>query len=390
MSLYEQYFSDINKKFMYDMLCNIFIQENNINIESEENYKKYIDTMEGIFNDRDYEDISDINKELLDHNLRIFRDEYVNKDAFSIQESLEEVMKKRDEEVNNVRVMNDKLESSSNVQDILLKNTVSTNISDIIDIGKNDKDDKDDKGDKDYKDDIGELIDDIDQRDKIKTEEIIKKESYIINSSNRMNTNSSRYNYQIELSKEGIDSRKIRGISRLIIPIEDNYIFSIPILKINIKEIDLSIYLQQKELIKNKFNSVAIYEPIEDHSIEEVDTDRLTIDIRDISGIEYKSYDILKINILEVKDDIVIFTCSNIDKSNYRVNDIIRILNNHTNSFDIILLNLLVKPMKIKAIRDNMIFCRLSTKYGEYLFNDIDMKILNISNQHLLYINQSS
>ena len=43
MSLYEQYFSDINKKFMYDMLCNIFIQENNINIESEENYKKYID-----------------------------------------------------------------------------------------------------------------------------------------------------------------------------------------------------------------------------------------------------------------------------------------------------------------------------------------------------------
>ena len=45
MSLYEQYFSDINKKFMYDMLCNIFIQENNINIESEENYKKYIDTM---------------------------------------------------------------------------------------------------------------------------------------------------------------------------------------------------------------------------------------------------------------------------------------------------------------------------------------------------------
>ena len=47
---------------MYDMLCNIFIQENNINIESEENYKKYIDTMEGIFNDRDYEDISDINK----------------------------------------------------------------------------------------------------------------------------------------------------------------------------------------------------------------------------------------------------------------------------------------------------------------------------------------
>ena len=197
MSLYEQYFSDINKKFMYDMLCNIFIQENNINIESEENYKKYIDTMEGIFNDRDYEDISDINKELLDHNLRIFRDEYVNKDAFSIQESLEEVMKKRDEEVNNVRVMNDKLESSSNVQDILLKNTVSTNISDIIDIGKNDKDDKDDKGDKDYKDykdDIGELIDDIDQRDKIKTEEIIKKESYIINSSNRMNTNSSRYN----------------------------------------------------------------------------------------------------------------------------------------------------------------------------------------------------
>ena len=46
--------------------------------------------------------------------------------------------------------------------------------------------------------------------------------------------------------------------------------------------------------------------------------------------------------------------------------------------------------MKIKAIRDNMIFCRLSTKYGEYLFNDIDMKILNISNQHLLYINQSS
>ena len=49
-------------------------------------------------------------------------------------------------------------------------------------------------------------------------------------SNKRTSINSSRYNYSVDLSKCGIDPQKLHSLSRIIIPIENNYIFSLPIL----------------------------------------------------------------------------------------------------------------------------------------------------------------
>ena len=54
------------------------------------------------------------------------------------------------------------------------------------------------------------------------------------------------------------------------------------------------------------------------------------------------------------------------------------------------LVDILSVPMQINAIKDNIIFCKLNGKYNDNIFNDIDMKILNMSNQNLLIFNQYS
>lgn len=54
------------------------------------------------------------------------------------------------------------------------------------------------------------------------------------------------------------------------------------------------------------------------------------------------------------------------------------------------LIELLSNPLKIKAIKDNMIFCKVDGEHPDKIFNNIDMKILNISNQNMIYFNQYS
>ena len=84
----------------------------------------------------------------------------------------------------------------------------------------------------------------------------------------------------------------------------------------------------------------------------------------------------------------MILTCSHINKSDYHVNDHIKIIN--INSYNMDLVDILSVPMQINAIKDNIIFCKLNGKYNDNIFNDIDMKILNMSNQNLLIFNQYS
>ena len=64
----------------------------------------------------------------------------------------------------------------------------------------------------------------------------------------------------------------------------------------------MDVCLQQKDIIQNEFNSVGIYEPIENIIFNIIfPLRRLSIDIRDISNVKYSSNDILKINIMEIK-----------------------------------------------------------------------------------------
>ena len=151
----------------------------------------------------------------------------------------------------------------------------------------------------------------------------------------------------------------------------------------------MDVCLQQKDIIQNEFNSVGVYEPIENIIFNiTFPLRRLSIDIRDISNVKYSSNDILKINIMEIKKNVIIFTCSKIDTRNFKVKDMIKIINIQT--YDMYIIELLSNPLKIKAIKDNMIFCKIDGEHQDKVYNNIDMKILNISNQNMIYFNQYS
>jgi hypothetical protein len=108
-----------------------------------------------------------------------------------------------------------------------------------------------------------------------------------------------------------------------------------------------------------------------------------------MSNVKFSTNDILKINIMEVKKNILIFTCSKIDMRNFKMKDMIKIINIQT--YDMYIIELLSNPLKIKAIKDNMIFCHASEgDHPDRVFTNIDMKILNISNQNMIYFNQYS
>ena len=49
-----------------------------------------------------------------------------------------------------------------------------------------------------------------------------------------------------------------------------------------------------------------------------------------------------------------------------------------------------IRNLSAQAIKDNLIFCKVDGDHSDRVFNNIDMKILNISNQNLIYFNQYS
>ena len=167
----------------------------------------------------------------------------------------------------------------------------------------------------------------------------------------------------------------------MIIPIEDNYIFTLPILFLNIKELDYDITMELDHIIEKESRKFGYYNTIEKKKIKEKDVDRITIDIRDISETKYEWVDIAKVNIISLKNNEIHFTCTNIEKNNFLVNDYIKIINNYTRDF-----NNITYPLKIKNIEKNIIICDYKCNKPK-TFTNIDMKLLNTSNQNIIFFN---
>ena len=145
--------------------------------------------------------------------------------------------------------------------------------------------------------------------------------------------------------------------------------------------------LQQKEIITNEYNTVGIYEPIENIIFNiSYPLRKLSIDIRDISNVKYSSNDIFKNKYYGNKKEYSNFHMFKNRSKDFKTNDTIKIINIQT--YDMQLVELLSNPLKIKAIKENMVFCKMDDSYSDKVFNNIDMKILNISNQNMIYFNQ--
>lgn len=154
-------------------------------------------------------------------------------------------------------------------------------------------------------------------------------------------------------------------------------------MKLSIPELNYSSFMKQVEILDNKNNKVGIYEPIQDNPIIQTNTTKITIDIRDITETKYVSNDILKVNILEIINNIVVFTCPDINMNNFKEKDNIKIINNFTKELS----EIFKYPLMIKRISDNKIFCKLLEPCPDKTYNNMDMKLLNISNQNVLFFN---
>lgn len=390
MSIYEQYHSNLNRDYMFNLVKEILKSEDNIIINnSTEELENFNKVLEDIFNNNNAESIAELNKILLDDQLKYYRDKYnhnqvdaISNNVDGIPKTLQELVNERELEQQNLK----KVDFSSSNSNTLNIDNVPSNSNNIF---LEDRVENINKGTP-----LNDLLNDPKENIDIQTDDIVEpvkdeeSNTRIINISSyeRTNINSSRYNYKVDLEKKNIKSEELQKISRLIIPIEDNYIFTIPILKLNIPELEYdNVYMHQTELITNNKNSIAIYEPIKDIFINKKGINKITIDIRDITDTKYDSYDIQKINIIEIMDNVIIFTCSNINYNNFKINDSIKVINTYNFTAD--LMNLLRSPFSIQRIVDNQIFCRLPYNTVDSIYNNIDMKILNMSNQNVLFFN---
>lgn len=386
MSLYDQFHSDINKKFMYDMIKGVIQKEINFDISKDpENYNIYLSTFTKIFEENNVEEIEEMNRFLLDYNLTIFSDKINSRkpERPIVKDDFEKLLQEREQQDLTTTLLtkdiNKPIENESQLMSnprIVMEKQEEipqipyTPINEFIKFQNNH---------------ISEVSPNIDDR-QIKEEEEIRK--LTINSSKRTNINSSRYNYKIDLEKLNIEIHELKRLNQLILPIEDNYIFSIPILIINIPELNYSQHMQQEKIIEGINRKYGIYKPIGEDTIKtkKMKGSKITLDIRDISEKKYTSPDILKVNIIEFKNGRIFFTCSLIHKLDYQVGDFIKVINNNSHNQ---LFHIFQEPLKIKKLHDNILICeyRGLEDIENNIFTNIDMKIMNTSNQNILYFN---
>ena len=387
MSLYDKYHSDINMNYMYDLISQIIQKDTGEDISNNDEFKKiFSDNAKQIFNEVNSDVLEEINKVLLDKHILQFTnliqlkkpvvqalDENVNMtDRYNdlIQSRNIPLMETKDnsEQTNNLEPLNNGNPFLSLQQ--TNPDNVNVNLVEKLPIIEEESP-------------VSELIEDIHSTPKSidSISEPIKYPQYKVISSKRSNIQSSRFHYIYNLLKNNIKSSELKHISKIVIPVEENYIFSSPILFLQIKELNFSSSFELDHIIDDDKKKYGYYKSLEDNTIElNTDIEKITIDIRDVSETRYDKIDIAKVNVIEIKDSEIKFTCTNIEENNYSEGEYIKIINNYTKSLK---LNV---PLKILRIEGNKIICPYESKITKKI-TDVDMKLLNTSNQNIIYFN---
>ena len=388
MSLYDKYNSEININYIYDLLSNILKKNTGEDIINNVDLKKiFIKNSQQIFNEVNTDEITVINKILLDRHIneftKIIQDKKKSLNVIIENESVDdrynELIQSRNTPLNNnyTENFNDTINDTKN--ELKPMNNPFENITNTISEEIEDKPlDSPIKEEPIKEEPIKEITN---ESNLINIPKEIKYPEYKVLSSKRSNIQSSRYNYTYNLVKNNIKSSEIKTVSKIMIPLEDNYIFSLPILFLKIKELDIDLTFQLDNVIESNQRKFGYYKSIEDKKINKDDLERITIDIRDVSETRYDKVDIAKVNILEIKHSEIQFTCSNIEENNFLVNDYIKVINNYTKGFK------MNYPLKIERIEKNIIICLYDNDKQSKKYSDVDMKLLNTSNQNIIYFN---
>lgn len=376
MSLYDKYHSNINIDYIWNILSQLVYKETNEDIKENNDYKQiFIENSKNIFKKVNSDELSELNKILLDESVLEFTNKIKLKSNTNISTKIDENSTIQDKYNHMIQSRNTPLMKPNDDNDLNFPLNNGNPFSNMIENINNNN--------QPY------TIQEVPIQSEIVSTNIIEnatiKEEIIypkikISSNKRTNIQSSRYNYDINLNKNNIKSSELKFIDKILIPIEDNYIFSSPILHLNIKELNLNFSFELDHILDKNGREYGYYIPLEKHLIElNQDIEKLSIDIRDISETKYENIDIAKVNIIQINKTDIVFTCTNVN-GNFLVNDYIKIINNYTKNFK------LNYPLKIKSIVGNNITCDYNSNISKKL-TDVDMKLLNTSNQNIIYFN---
>ena len=353
MSLYEKYNSQINIDHMFNVTSDVLKNQCNIDITSiPQSKENFVQKMKDIFDTHNVDELTDLNKILLEYHVDYYmKKEKVTENNDDVNQSFSELVEERSKN----KIIT--LKGNKNEKAYIEGTQPLQQEQPIIQ--------KPHQGPSN----LSKPLQDI---------EYIQ---ITAQSKERKNIVASRYNFIYEND----DSINIHHVSRILLPIEDNYIFTSPIISLRIPELEHKLHLEKKNVLTNGIRKYGIYEPFEIHDIKKKEVSKITIDIRDFNDIEYKKNDTLRINMVDIVKDIIKLTCSTIYKGDFQENDYIYIINNGDIKHDSLFISV---PLKISIIKENIIYCRLPTITENISLNDIDMSILNLSNQTVVYFNK--
>ena len=388
----ENFFSEINRDFVFGQIKDIIMSNHSVNILLDEEYKNIFNkNIHEIYNKSDNEimNLDQLNNKLIISTIKLYQDKIKksndNKfnDKLSIDSEYDKINKLRQDDnlyFKKPGVQENKQISLIDSPELNFDNLENYNDSNItylsnksIDMKPPDLNNIDNNN--------NTKLSDLNNNNKdVKIKRENKKNMKII-SSYRYDDQSSRYNYKIDIKSNNIKFNNNK-IEKMVIPIEENYIFSLPIIFLKIKELKLNISMKLEDTINNNHRLYGIYYPIENYNIKSCDNDIITINITDVSETIHNNIDILSIYKLEIiNNKIILYNKFIINE--YLVNDYIKLINYDNKIID--MESIINMPLKIDKIVENKIYTKNINNIND-INMDINMRFINLSNQNMIFI----
>ena len=385
MSLYDSFFSNINKDHVYNIIKDIVFENHKINIMLDNEFRQIYDkNLEEIFDGNNVNSLDEINKIAVNETIVAFQDKINDHSNIDLNYDI------------NVNSAYDNLFAERNKQNEIFKNMETDKELKEKEKLENDRKLLEQKRLKEDK--LQKLEEEKVNQERINQEKLsyqlvqeltiekpvieIFRPVHKISSNKRTHVKSSRYNYSFNLKNNNIMINSDSVIQKLIIPLEDNYIFNHSVLCLTINELNVDISLELEKELTNNHRKYGIYIPIEAHRFSNINNiESITINITDITNTEYVNYDIINVNKLEIKDDNIILNVNS--TKDILLNDYLKVLNLSTNIME--LRYLLLEPMKVNMLEKNKLCFKTNYIMNNTVVDDIEMKLMNISNQNVLF-----
>ena len=396
MSLYDSFFSDLNKDHVYDLIKDYVFSNNQINISLDDEYRKiYDEGLDKIFNENNVGSLEEINNIVINETVKSFRDKLSNNFEKDFNSDINTDYDSLFAERNNQNNIFKNMKSEADLKKEKLEQEQEQRLQEQRLQEQRLQEQEQRSQEQGQRLQEQRLQEQRLQEQQIKIDSVSFQANNVdqlsvkefkpvqkIVSNKRSHIRSSRYNYVFNLNNNNIDISDNSQIYKLIIPLEDNYIFDHSIICLSIKELDLDISLELEKELDNNHRTYGVYKPIEAHRFSKPESELITIKITDITNTEYANYDIINVTKLEIVEDTIIINVNS--SKDIMKEDYFKVLNLSTNITEF--RYLLLEPMKVIKIEKNRLHFKTNYIMNATVVDDIEMKLMNVSNQNVLFI----